>query len=402
MNIADILDLNELEKCIAEGYVRATQLVTPDNETLTQYNYTPKAQFSNYWTPVTRQCRGLIIDESGMIVARPFPKFMNYGQERLPKTVDKPCITTDKLDGSMGVLFCYHHGFSSSMATWEYRIATRGSFASEQAKWATEHWLKNYSGIFPPPNHTALFEIIYKQNRIVVDYGDLEDLVLLAIIDNETGADLDIRDPANTQWWPGEVAKIYWDVTDIDTAYHLANSPEFNDSEGLVCCWLQHEAPSYRLKVKNLEYLRLHRIITGVSAKRLWEMLVEGRPIDEILDRVPDEFYNWVKNTSAELERKHTELLSDAAALYNEIKDELSQSCGLCDGAPHNKFLSSHRWFDGVSRKKFAQRVMSQKDVNFSLLFALHDGQEQKMQEIAWKMIKPEFERPFRVDEDSI
>ncbi len=36
---------------------------------------------------------------------------------------------------------------------------------------------------------TYLFEIIYPENRIVIDYGDSDDLILLSIINNETGFD---------------------------------------------------------------------------------------------------------------------------------------------------------------------------------------------------------------------
>lgn len=36
-----------------------------------------------------------------------------------------------------------------------------------------------YSAWTPPTGHTVLFEIIYPENRIVVDYGEMEDLVLL-------------------------------------------------------------------------------------------------------------------------------------------------------------------------------------------------------------------------------
>ena len=39
----------------------------------------------------------------------------------------------------------------------------------------------------PKPGKTYLFEIIYPENRIVVDYGDYKGLVLIDVIDNETG-----------------------------------------------------------------------------------------------------------------------------------------------------------------------------------------------------------------------
>lgn len=36
------------------------------------YNYTAKAQYDKLWNEVTLQCRGLILDGDGNVVARPF------------------------------------------------------------------------------------------------------------------------------------------------------------------------------------------------------------------------------------------------------------------------------------------------------------------------------------------
>lgn len=50
----------------------------------------------------------------------------------------------------------------------------------------------------------------------------------------------------------------------------------------------------FRVKMKFAEYVKLHR---GVSNVRIWEFLSEGKSFEELLEKVPDEFYNWVKNT---------------------------------------------------------------------------------------------------------
>ena len=84
----------------------------------------------------------------------------------------------EKVDGSLGVL--YRLGD-------EYRIATRGSFDGEQALWATQYLQSNYDLGDLPEEYTLLFEIVYPENRIVVDYGEREDMVLLAIRNRFTG-----------------------------------------------------------------------------------------------------------------------------------------------------------------------------------------------------------------------
>ena len=69
-------------------------------------------------------------------------------------------------------------------------IATRGSFVSEQAIVATNILHQKYAHISLNTAYTYLFEIIYPQNRIVVDYGTLEDIILIGMLDTKTGKEL--------------------------------------------------------------------------------------------------------------------------------------------------------------------------------------------------------------------
>ena len=91
-----------------------------------------------------------------------------------------PFEVFEKLDGSLGILYWLNN--------LPY-IATRGSFESEQARHATEILHGRYQHTFSSmdTNKTYLFEIIYPENRIVVDYGEMDDLILLTVIDNQTG-----------------------------------------------------------------------------------------------------------------------------------------------------------------------------------------------------------------------
>src|SRR5690606_26325973 len=95
-------------------------------------NYTEKAQWDRVWNPVTLTCRGLILDDDNEVVARPFGKFFNLADhEQDDPRLGWPCDVYEKLDGSLGIAYRYgdHVG-----------IATRGSFDSEQAQWATRFW----------------------------------------------------------------------------------------------------------------------------------------------------------------------------------------------------------------------------------------------------------------------
>lgn len=49
-----------------------------------------------------------------------------------------------------------------------------------------------------------------------------------------------------------------------------------------------------RLKFKFVDYVKLRRILTQVTSKVIWEMLRDKTNFEDILERVLDEFYNWV------------------------------------------------------------------------------------------------------------
>ncbi|HRF99146.1 MAG TPA: hypothetical protein PLZ51_28235, partial [Aggregatilineales bacterium] len=74
-----------------------------------------------------------------------------------------------KMDGSLGILYRWQGA---------YYIATRGNFDSDQAIWATIFLRTHYDLHNLADEYTLLFEIIYPDNRIVVNYGQRQDLVL--------------------------------------------------------------------------------------------------------------------------------------------------------------------------------------------------------------------------------
>src|SRR5580704_13443222 len=95
IKLADLLDLGELEAAVEQGFVR--RQVHPDLP-LSILNYTERTQYERAWTDVTRQCRGLIVDEDGWVHARPFGKFFNYGEH--PEgalNLTAPAEVTDKM-----------------------------------------------------------------------------------------------------------------------------------------------------------------------------------------------------------------------------------------------------------------------------------------------------------------
>jgi RNA ligase len=293
------------------------------------------------------ECRGLIVKADGTVVARPFKKFLNIEQYQGEIPLE-PFTVTEKVDGSLGVLY---------FAGGRPFIATRGSFVSEQAVKGNE-LLRQYDGFAFDPDYTYLFEIIYPGNRVVVDYGSQEMLVLLAVIETETGRELDLRG----QEWPFPVVRQYDGIRDIGQLKSL----EEPNREGFV---VRFES-GLRLKVKFAEYLRLHRILTRVTVRTIWEMMRDGKSLDVLLERVPDEFYGWVSETRADLLRQYAEVEEQAREIYEGVKD-----------LPTRKEQAA-----AIGKQRYG-----------AIAFRMLDGKSYT--ESIWRMLKPQAERPFREDE---
>jgi RNA ligase len=242
----------------------------------------------------------------------------------------------------------------------EWILATRGSFTSPQAIKGKEILSKHDISAIRKDN-TYLFEIIYPENRIVVDYGDEEKLVVLGAIHTETGDEI----PDSSLYWLKdcgfEIVTTYktWGET-----YDLLKEEISKHKEGYVIRFKN----GFRMKIKGEEYKRLHKILTGISSRDIWEYAKDGKPLNELLDKVPDEFYNWV-----------TETLLKFMVQYSSIED-------LC------KFDFEEYKTKTESKKEFALTVKHH--LYSPILFAMFDGKSYS--HIIWKLIYPEHTKPFK------
>ncbi|VXB85197.1 RNA ligase [Flavobacterium sp. 9AF] len=333
-----------LQQMIDEGYIKVNKHPEWD---LFIYNYSQTVQFERLWNEVTLACRGIIMDGNQNIVARPFPKFFNLGEQEgveIPKTSFE---VYDKMDGSLGILY------------WVNQIpyiASRGSFTSEQATRGTKllHTIYKENWKHLNPNKTYLFEIIYPENRIVLDYGTAEALVLLGIIEIASGKELPLEDIG----FP--IVEKYDGIEDILTLKNL----EKENKEGFV---IRFEN-GFRMKVKFDEYVRLHRIITQLTSIDIWEHLMNKLPLDEIIEHVPDEFFNWVKN-------KMNTLNEEFQIIEKQCKNDF-------------KILET--------RKETAAYFYT---CQFpAVLFLMLDNKSYEHE--IWKRIRPTFEKPFMNSEE--
>lgn len=327
------VDRERLDALVAEGWLRSQRHPVAD---LWIYNYTEKTQYENHWTPETLMCRGLILDADGGIVARPFAKFFNWGT---PQATDlplhEPYTVTEKVDGSLGILY---------VLDGRTQVATRGSFTSEQAIEGTR--MLHQQAIQWTRGTTPLFEIVYPENRIVVDYGGRRELVLLGCIDNATG-----RDAAVDEWSGPSTPQISGFALDDLAAHDRPNA------EGYVVAF----ESGARVKIKHAEYVRLHKIVTGVNARAIWEVIAAGGELIDLIDGLPDEIYAWIERTEADL---------NMAYGYAEVECRT-----VFDSRPA-----------GADRKTLAAYFLAS-GANPAVLFRMLDGKP--YEDLIWKAVKP-------------
>lgn len=307
IQLSDMFDLIDLEQAVEAGYVRTQVHPTFPFRIFT---YAEIAVFERAWTPVTKQCRGLIVhDETKEVLARPFRKFFNTDEPgAYAPDLHEPAVVSEKQDGSLAIGYPTPDG--------GYAIATRGSFASEQAQHATALWQERYADkVKVPTGITPLWEILYPANRIVVDHGSFDDLVLLGAVDVATGRSLTPAEAAEAIGWR-------WHITEVHEFRTLAEAlaaPERDNREGYV---VHFPASDERLKIKHSRYIELHKIVTGMNERIVWEHLGSGGDLDELITPLPDEFAPWVRGVA---DRLHGE--QEATAQAAEVaRDELVAS----------------------------------------------------------------------------
>jgi RNA ligase len=337
---------------------------------LTIWNYAEKVQYEGLWDEVTTSCRGLITDNVGKIVVQPFKKFFNYeelvGKGVIPEKGDYVYVQ-EKMDGSLGILFNYDG---------EWIMATRGSFTSEQAvmgleivkeKYFLDSWMQEYA---------YLLEIIYPENRIVVNYG-VEKVTFLSAVLNGTYK-WNSTDDTELHWstslmifksngiHESDVVKTEQHFKFSDELYKSLKEKNETNKEGFV---LRFQPGNFRMKIKFEEYVRLHKIMTNLSTTAVWEVLSNGGNMDELLKDVPDEFYDKIKEYEDELKFMFNSLSNDYGIHFRDIQNMMDKV--------------------GGDRKNFANVAKQYKYP--SLLFGMLDGKD--VSPIIWKIVKPEFKK---------
>lgn len=327
------------------------------------WNYSQKTQYEGFWDEITIAARGLVTDLDGNVISKGFPKFWNIEEERHVATDDFDVL--EKLDGQYIGVFRYNG---------EMIVNSRGSFTSPYAIEAKRILEEKYprfielGNLLKLKNVTFCFELVGFE-QIVVSYQE-PDLIL-------TGC---FRRCYYEPLWN------YWE--DVSVGYegeHFINSLGLNsvkkysgldytnikhlnwqNSEGFVVRF----ANGQRCKIKFEDYIKLHRQMTNLSTTAIWEALRDGVPVSSILNDVPDEFYDKVRN------------------IEQDIIDEFDDIQNRVDAMTY--FYEKMNW----DRKTVANHLIGHTTMMpklRSVVFSALDKKDYSGQ--IWNMIKPKFEK---------
>jgi RNA ligase len=316
------------------------------------FNYTKRATYAGTWNDVELASRGLIVHwPTATIAALAFPKFFNLNERpetQLLALPDGPCEITEKMDGSLGILYRTPDGPA---------IATRGSFGSPQAQWATRHLHEQHDLSGLPDDITLLFEIIYPGNTDgpVLRYGATEALYLIGARRFD-GYDYGYAELAKLAEEFGFPLVARFQAQSIAELVPLAET--YSGIEG----WVVRFANGLRVKVKTLEYLALHRLAVSVTPGHVRDLLLQGsQDFEAFVVNLPDEFQR--------------EAQTIAAALLARVEADAQRIEAIFHG-PLAAYAEAVRLHGNVARKDFALAVKANYAGDATYLFSLLDERD--------------------------
>lgn len=388
------LDLNEIEKRIEQGYIRRQWTA---DKSLMIVNYTMRCAVERAWDDITLLTRGLILNADGTIHSRSFKKFFNLGEPPGPSIHELPAeepLITVKEDGFLGISY-WHDG--------KIKVASRGSFTSEYAVWATQ-WLRDrlpahilqFEDACGASNDTFVFEILYPHRRIVVDNSDRYGLVLLAVIDNTTGLPI----PRERLEWLAESNNLpiveQVNFRDIEHCTEIASEADGTESEGYIAYYPKADV---RVKIKGADYRRIHRMVTRLTAHTIWEVYawddvlnrIKPRPareaaakMEELKKLLPDTYRDWC-------DAKEVEFLTATNAILAQISDAVVHA--------RMKYLTGgQKTITAELRKDIVIFLQTYHEPVWREALYVLDGAPNRAVALVWKRIEPGHELPLARD----
>jgi RNA ligase len=288
----EYLKENGLESLKSQFSIKTTH--HEDGRVILNYNQIESPKFH----PIVEECRGLCLDSNFDLVARSFNRFYNI-QERKDRFNYEDCLSTEKIDGSLGIVYTYDD---------KVCFNTRGSFGFGQVNNYPITWRELFSLAVPDWQdkfrdcpYTLVGELCSKYNRVVVPH-ETPRFVLLSCFDGKKELDF-----SQTK----EIAKEYGleipnhtYFSSLNEVVEYVESKDGKDFEGVVL-----RSGDDRVKAKNSLYVSLHHTFSNSAAinpKNLVSIILKNEQA-EVVSYFP-EFKDEVEKVESLLNKWYQEL----------------------------------------------------------------------------------------------
>lgn len=318
LKVQEYLQKNSLEQLQKDYAIEATH--SPIGEPLVILNYcqidSPK------YSPITRECRGLVLDTTDWsVVAKPFSRFFNYGESReeINKFNWENFSVQTKEDGSLIILYYYKDS---------WRINTRASFGLGKVGDSPFTWEELfYQTInekdldYLDKDFTYIFELCSIYNKVVRTYPNPKSF-LLGIFDKRNSEEIKQERVRQFQEiFPSWTVPSLHTFCSIEEIVSFLENPEVEATfEGFVI----RDSDGNRIKIKNKNYLLLHRARgnskDGSYNKKYIIPLILGGELDELKAILP-EIKNDFEYYKSYIDRYYDETVK----AYDLVSDLISQ-----------------------------------------------------------------------------
>lgn len=250
--------------------------------------------------PLLRECRGIMFDKKGNILARKFHKFFNVNE--IPETsIDSldftDCSVLEKLDGSM--LSAYYVNGMLEFGT----KAGRTDVSIRAEKFLNENQqYKLFCHVMVGSGQTPIFEWLDPENPIVIRYSE-PNLVLTAVRNNYSGHYKSYKEM--------EILAEKFNIPLVKRVDIDSSSPveiieairKWQDAEGVV---IRHNKTGHMVKIKADDYVKIHKIKEQITMSHHQMRLILEDSVDDVIGVLPDYEAVKLKKAVSNLRRQLT------------------------------------------------------------------------------------------------
>jgi hypothetical protein len=310
---------------------------------------------SPYYHPIVTECRGLILDEANdwNVVAYPFDRFYNYGEECAEDIDFYHSYAFTKLDGSLIIMYHYNH---------EWMIGTTGSpdaggtildwnITFSDLAWCVfneEHYKLSDLDV----NYTYMFELCTPFNKVVVPHSS-NSLTLIGVRNRTTLREESIWQPEFNKLKLVEV--LEYGLTIDEVKEELVKLDGLHNEGYVIVDW----CTGNRVKLKHDDYVKYHRIKSSTTKRDIIELVRTGEG---------NEFISYFPEFSS--------IYNDYLTKYNElvaaIEYDLNEFAQIADKKEFAIAISNIRWK--------------------AILFSIRDGHSKSIKEALSKLLIKNFE----------